>query len=244
LRFHPVFNLIVTSSEDTSIKVWDYESGSFERTLKGHTDAVQDVAFNEQGTLLASCSSDLSIKVWEFEGEYTCIKTMHGHDHNVSAVIFVPAGDRIVSCSRDKTIKVWDLSSGFCVKTLEGHDNWVRRIRISPDGLTLASVSSDQVRGLACVPRRSHCSFARVPSAHTLRSHTCSYVGIRRWYAFEQTVRLWAMKTGACVHDLRHHEHVVECVAFSLPTTDAVLNALARVRARLHSRGLSFYSVH
>ena len=110
-----------------------------------HTDAVQDVAFNEQGTLLASCSSDLSIKVWEFEGDYTCIKTMHGHDHNVSAVIFVPAGDRIVSCSRDKTIKIWDLSSGFCVKTLEGHDNWVRRIRISPDGLTLASVSSDQV---------------------------------------------------------------------------------------------------
>ncbi len=48
-----------------------------------------------------------------------------------------------------------------------------------------------------------------------------------------QTVRLWAMKTGTCVHDLREHEHVVECVAFSLPTTDAVLNAFSRVQIRL-----------
>jgi platelet-activating factor acetylhydrolase IB subunit alpha len=52
VRFHPVYNLVVTGSEDASIKVWDYEAGQFERTLKGHTDAVQDVAFNAQGTLL------------------------------------------------------------------------------------------------------------------------------------------------------------------------------------------------
>ncbi|CAG5123518.1 unnamed protein product, partial [Candidula unifasciata] len=44
--FHPVFSLLVSSSEDATIKVWDYETGDFERTLKGHTDSVQDVAFD------------------------------------------------------------------------------------------------------------------------------------------------------------------------------------------------------
>ena len=58
-------------------QVWDYESGDFERTLKGHTDAVNDIAFESSGKTLASCSSDLTIRLWDFVG-YECIKTMHG----------------------------------------------------------------------------------------------------------------------------------------------------------------------
>jgi WD40 repeat protein len=33
-------------------QVWDYETGDHERTLKGHTDAVQDVAFDHTGKWL------------------------------------------------------------------------------------------------------------------------------------------------------------------------------------------------
>jgi hypothetical protein len=29
--------------------MWDYETGEFERTLKGHTNAVNDLAFDEAG---------------------------------------------------------------------------------------------------------------------------------------------------------------------------------------------------
>lgn len=37
---------------DATIKVWDYESGQFERTLKGHTNAVQCVEFDHTGNFL------------------------------------------------------------------------------------------------------------------------------------------------------------------------------------------------
>ena len=43
---------MVSSSEDATVKVWDYDTGEFERTLKGHTDSVQDVAFDHTGKLL------------------------------------------------------------------------------------------------------------------------------------------------------------------------------------------------
>ena len=36
----------------TPCQVWDYETGDFERTMKGHTDAVQDLAFDHTGKLL------------------------------------------------------------------------------------------------------------------------------------------------------------------------------------------------
>ena len=142
--FHPIFSLMISASEDATVKVWDFETGDFERTLKGHTDSVQDLAFDAQGKILATCSSDMSVKLWDFT-TYECVKTLLGHDHNVSSVCFVPTGDYILSASRDKTIKMWEVVTGFCVKTYSGHREWVRYVRVLPiDGSLFASCSNDQ----------------------------------------------------------------------------------------------------
>lgn len=47
-----MFSLLVSASEDATIKVWDFETGEYERTLKGHTDSVQDITFDVQGKIL------------------------------------------------------------------------------------------------------------------------------------------------------------------------------------------------
>ncbi|ORX49512.1 dynein regulator [Hesseltinella vesiculosa] len=148
VAFHPVYQLLASASEDTTVKIWDYESGDFECTLKGHTKAVQDIAFDAKGQYLVSCSADLSIKVWDVNNDYKCIKTLFGHDHSVSSVRFLPSGDKIVSASRDKTIKVWDVASGYCEKTLVGHTEWVRSVETSEDGRWLVTASNDQTARL------------------------------------------------------------------------------------------------
>jgi platelet-activating factor acetylhydrolase IB subunit alpha len=176
VRFHPVFNLLASASEDATIKVWDSETGAFETTLKGHTLSVQDIAFDQTGKYLASCSADLSVKLWDFQS-YKCMKTFQGHDHNVSSVIFTPSGDHLISASRDKTVKVWEIQTGYCIKTLSGHEEWVKRVIINDEGTLLA---------------------------------TCSY---------DQTIRLWNFAKAECTTVLRGHSHVVECIAFSPPTT-------------------------
>ncbi|KAI9906342.1 hypothetical protein PsorP6_004792 [Peronosclerospora sorghi] len=148
VAFHPVFSVLVSASEDATVKVWDFETGEYERTLKGHTNPVQAVAFNSSGSLLGSTSTDLSIKIWDFssDGDYECLRTLRGHDHNVCGIAFGPdlASDRLYSCSRDNTIKVWELSTGYCVNTLNGHSDWVRDVTVSDDGLYLASCGNDR----------------------------------------------------------------------------------------------------
>lgn len=145
VKFHPVYSVIASCSEDASIKLWDYESGNFERSLKGHTDVVQDIAFDPQsGKLLVSCSADMSIRIWDIQETYSCIKTLQGHDHNVSSVTFTPSGDHVVSSSRDRSIKIWEVATGYCIRTLSGHRDWVRQIRIFHDGSLMASCSNDQ----------------------------------------------------------------------------------------------------
>nr|AFH96442.1 lissencephaly-1 [Schmidtea mediterranea] len=142
VRFHPLYNVFVSGSEDATIKIWDYESGDYERTLRGHTNHVQDLAFDPSGKLLASCSADMQIKLWDFV-EFTCVKTLSGHDHNVSGVSFMPSGDHLLSASRDKTIKLWEVSTGYCVQTFEGHSDWVRVVKPNFDGSLIASCSND-----------------------------------------------------------------------------------------------------
>uniref|UniRef100_A0A9J2P9J7 Lissencephaly-1 homolog n=1 Tax=Ascaris lumbricoides TaxID=6252 RepID=A0A9J2P9J7_ASCLU len=136
--FHPIYSIVASSSEDSTIKVWDYESGEFERSMKGHTDAVQDIAFDN-----TSCSADMTIKLWEFVQTYECLKTLKGHDHNISSVAFLPSGDHLLSGSRDHTIKMWEVATGYCVRTFVGHQDWVRMVRVHHDGNLFASCSSD-----------------------------------------------------------------------------------------------------
>lgn len=90
-----IFANAVVSNERTSCsaQVWDYETGDFERTLKGHTDSVQDISFDQSGKLLASCSADMTLKLWDFQG-FECIRTMHGRRRKQSPCL------ELRSCAR------------------------------------------------------------------------------------------------------------------------------------------------
>ena len=52
VAIHPTYNLVVSCGEDATVRLWDSETGEFERSLKGHTNVVQDVAFHPNGSLL------------------------------------------------------------------------------------------------------------------------------------------------------------------------------------------------
>lgn len=52
MAFHPKFSNLASASEDSTIKVWDYETGDFEVTLKGHTKVVCDLDYDSTGTFI------------------------------------------------------------------------------------------------------------------------------------------------------------------------------------------------
>lgn len=153
VAFHPLYNTCASASEDSSIKIWDWETGEFERTLKGHTKAVQDCDYDTKGQWLVSCSSDLSIKLWDVPNDYSASKTFHGHDHSISSVRFLPDDERFASASRDQSIRIWEVATG-CVQT--SYHKAVRLMIISSQALCQDALwayrmgaSSHAVTGLA-----------------------------------------------------------------------------------------------
>ncbi|KAK4125783.1 hypothetical protein N657DRAFT_278463 [Parathielavia appendiculata] len=81
LAFHPIFSSLASGSNDSTVKVWDWELGELERTLKGRRKAVLDVNYGSPrgSILLASCSSDSTIRLWGPADEYKNIRTLAGH---------------------------------------------------------------------------------------------------------------------------------------------------------------------
>ncbi|KAI5281218.1 protein with putative role during mitosis [Ascosphaera aggregata] len=198
VAFHPIFSSLASGSDDSTIKIWDWELGELERTIKGHTRAVLDVDYGgpRGGTLLASCSSDLTIKLWDPADDYKNIRTLPGHDHSVSAVRFIPSGaagsplsgNLLVSASRDTTLRIWDVTTGYCVKTLRGHLDWVRDVAPSLDGRFLFSAGDDRV------PRLWDASSGETRATFLGHEHTVECVAIAPSSAYPHLATIAGLK--------------------------------------------------
>src|SRR5262249_53513020 len=84
-------------------------------TLKGHAFAIESIAFNPDGRLLASASKGLDnadtageVKVWDLKtgGE---LLSLRGHKYGVWKIAFSPDGKRLASAGVDEAVKIWDV---------------------------------------------------------------------------------------------------------------------------------------
>lgn len=69
-RFNTSGTLLISSSLDKSLKVWDLQ-GSCLKTLAEHSRYVNSVAVNSESTLFASGSNDKSVIIWDVSGKLT-----------------------------------------------------------------------------------------------------------------------------------------------------------------------------
>ncbi|MGH2415958.1 MAG: pentapeptide repeat-containing protein, partial [Microcystaceae cyanobacterium] len=67
--------ILVSGSEDQTLRLWDVENGQCLKILEGHTSLISSVAFSADGQTLASCEEQ-KIKLWNLNtGE--CYRTLH-----------------------------------------------------------------------------------------------------------------------------------------------------------------------
>ena len=139
-----VGDIIVTGSEDATVKVWNRVSGKLQTTLVGHTAGVTEVAITDN-TIISS-SQDGTIRFWDLTtGEEKQI--LKEHNAAVDAISLSKDGTILVSGSGDETIKVWDLSNlstGKSLKTLKGHSAPIYSVAISENNQIIVSGSGDK----------------------------------------------------------------------------------------------------
>ncbi|KAG6860915.1 hypothetical protein C0995_006039 [Termitomyces sp. Mi166 len=139
---------IVSCSKDAGIRVWDRETLTLARVLRGHEGSVNAVGLqagrvnnNNLSVFKVSASGDGKMILWDIaSGER--IRTFQGHDRGLACIEFK---DGLIVCgSNDCKIKVWSVETGECVQTILGHDALVRALSFDPRCGRLVSASYDK----------------------------------------------------------------------------------------------------
>jgi WD40 repeat protein len=142
VAYSPDGRFVVSGSADSSVKIWDLETGRELWTLPEHEAAVKSVAYSPDGRRVLSGGADYTIRLWDVEtGEE--LKSSTGHSNVINSVAYSPDGKFAVSGSADRTVKIWNMENHRTVQTLYGHSLWVNAVCYSPDGRAIASASRD-----------------------------------------------------------------------------------------------------
>ncbi len=147
---------ICSGSFDRTVKLWDTHLICHEddkctlgevKTLRGHTAAVNGVAYSYDGKYIASCGDDYRINVWSSEiGKKDPVINLSGPGHQAPILNCLFSFDNkfLVSADKDGVIKVWKMYSGELVRTINAHEDLVQDFTFTEDNQTLISVSLDK----------------------------------------------------------------------------------------------------
>jgi small GTP-binding protein len=211
LEFHKSKPLLLSSSVDRTIRLWDLRSGQCLRTLSESVGAVTAARFAEDAII--SCSLDDAIHVWD-ELETEVPRDLRGHTGGVHSVQV--SGSTLVSAGADGTIRVWNLHTGRCLRVLEGHIGGVRSLALNGKGTLLLSGSDD------CTVRLWDLSSGLC--LNTFDAHT-DQVGSLAWHPYEhafvsgggdRTLRLWSIETGELLRILDGNENDSRGIAYGV----------------------------
>ncbi|XP_030071142.1 striatin-3 isoform X3 [Microcaecilia unicolor] len=146
LAFHPIEPVLVTASEDHTLKLWNLQktvpakkSASLDvepiYTFRAHIGPVLSLAFSSNGEQCFSGGTDAAIQWWNIPSSnvdpYDTYEprvlagTLAGHTDAVWGLAYSSIKNHLLSCSADGTIRLWNpLEKSPCIGTFnreKGH---------------------------------------------------------------------------------------------------------------------------
>ncbi|GMY29191.1 transcription initiation factor TFIID subunit 5 [Fagus crenata] len=140
--FSPLGDFLLSSSADSTIRLWSTKMNANLVCYKGHNYPVWDVQFSPVGHYFASSSHDRTARIWSMD-RILPLRIMAGHLSDVDCVQWHVNCNYIATGSSDKTVRLWDVQSGECVRIFIGHRSMVLSLAMSPDGRYMASGDED-----------------------------------------------------------------------------------------------------
>lgn len=114
---------IIAVGSGGKVVFWDTQSGKPLRVLSGHTDAVLDLAFNRDGTVLASVSAAEGVRLWS-TANGQLLWSFRGKDDHFQCVAFSPDGRLLAAAGEYIQVKLLNTQSGSLIKSLVLPDNF------------------------------------------------------------------------------------------------------------------------
>ncbi|KAI7862878.1 quinon protein alcohol dehydrogenase-like superfamily [Spinellus fusiger] len=180
-------NLVITGSEDATVKCWDGTSGELKYELEGHSLGVISVDVSRDGRC--------SIRIWDLQNNGAIMKVITAAPVEAWTARFSPEGQFLATGSHSGDIHLYNVESGEKAQTFATKPKFLMCTVYSPDGKYLAGSAEDGTIYVFNVETNQ--------LAHTLSSHTMAV----RALAFAPDSRtLISGSDDKCiyVHDVEH----------------------------------------
>jgi WD40 repeat protein len=136
-------NILVSGSYDTTVRVWDIETGANLYVFTGHREKVYSVGYCHELQRAVSGSMDATIKVW-CTATGTALFTLEGHNSLVGLLELTP--QYLISAAADTTLRIWCPLTGKCLGHLTGHSAAITCFQLDQKSNRIVSGSEGGVK--------------------------------------------------------------------------------------------------
>jgi WD40 repeat protein/uncharacterized caspase-like protein len=139
VAFSPNGQLILSGSDDGTIKIWDVKSSRLVRTLDTVPSGTIAVSILQDGRRGLSAHDDGRLRLWDLTSG-AVLRTFGGDARAATSLSISPNGSRVLSGSDDFTAKLWDIGTGQLLRTFATKGaGAVSSVVLLPDGHTALS---------------------------------------------------------------------------------------------------------
>ena len=212
LAYAPDGNVIAMATTGPEVQIRTAASGDVLRVLKGHTAAVNCLAFSARGQMLASGSSDGTVRLWDIDSAREILALKQCGE--VFALAFARDGKSLVCAGSDGVLHLWDTVSGKEARVFPAHEAPVHAVAAAPDGKTFVMGTAD---GTIKIWDLSDVKEPVTLKAHTgaVRALTFSAQGVLASAGDDYLVKLWEPALDRERVTLAGHEDAVTALAFT-----------------------------
>lgn len=189
LKFHPLSQILASSSQDMTIKFYEYARANAKRAHKTIQEAspIRCFTFHPSGNYMLVGCQQPTLRLYDVNTiqSYVSSNPLDQHLEPITMVDYNRTGSFYVTGSKDGDIKVWDGTSNRCMNTFRrAHDGAVSSVKVSRNGKYILSAGKDSLVKLWEMSMRSclmlyegaTASSSKNPRAQAVFNHTEEFV--------------------------------------------------------------------
>ncbi|KAL1818568.1 hypothetical protein ACET3Z_013437 [Daucus carota] len=212
--------LFASAGHEKKAVLWNMDTLQTESTPEEHQDVITDVRFRPNSTQLLIASLDKSVKLWDAANPSYCLHAYTGHPSHVMSLDFHPKkNDMFCFCDTNNEIRYWNINPFSCTRVSKQGGS--SQVRFEPENGCLLAAASDEVVSIFDVETDMQ--------THLFQGHS-GVVNSLCWdlngdylaFVCKESVKVWSLTSGECVHELSSKSNQFHSCAFH-PSYSALL---------------------
>ncbi|XP_026433609.1 transcriptional corepressor LEUNIG_HOMOLOG-like isoform X3 [Papaver somniferum] len=191
--------LLASAGHERKAVLWNMDTLQTESAPEEHTLLISDIRFRPNSTQFATSSFDRSIRLWNAADPTYSLGQYTGHSANVTSLDFHPKKTEIFcSCDANGEIRYWNINQSACSRVSKGA---TEQVRFQPRIGHLLAAAAERVVSIYDVEtdRQTH---ALQGHSGPVRSICWDANGDYLASVSEDSVRVWSLNSGECIHEL------------------------------------------